>query len=153
VCRGDQGIPPELVKGYQEQLVPDPAFAAAAATADKIEPPAVPKPKPKPRTAQAPRWLRRRSLGRRRRRGPTIRRRRRSQQRNPRRRWPNPAAAAAGAGGLAEPRGWRRRRPDLRRPTMSPSSHELHRRDRGPRQCRQEHAVQPAGRQAAGAGR
>jgi outer membrane biosynthesis protein TonB len=52
-----QGIPPELVKGYQEQPTPDPAAAAAAATAEKIEPPkpqAKPKPKPKPRTAAAP---------------------------------------------------------------------------------------------------
>jgi len=53
-----QGIPPELVKGYQEpQQQPDnPAAAAAAATAEKIEPPKPqPKPKPKPRTAAAPR--------------------------------------------------------------------------------------------------
>ena len=50
-----QGIPPELVKGYQEQPTPDPAAAAAAATAEKIEPPKPqPKPKPKPRTAAAP---------------------------------------------------------------------------------------------------
>jgi outer membrane biosynthesis protein TonB len=52
-----QGIPPELVKGYQEQPSPDPAAAAAAATAEKIEPPKPqpkPKPKPKPRTAAAP---------------------------------------------------------------------------------------------------
>jgi outer membrane biosynthesis protein TonB len=52
-----QGIPPELVKGYQEQPTPDPAAAAAAATAEKIEPPTPqpkPKPKPKPRTAAAP---------------------------------------------------------------------------------------------------
>src|SRR5262252_10209700 len=51
-----QGIPPELVKGYQEQPAPDPAAAAAAASAEKIEPPKPqPKPKPKPKTAQAPR--------------------------------------------------------------------------------------------------
>src|SRR5689334_16201447 len=55
-----QGIPPELVKGYQEQPSPDPdpAAAAAAATAEKIEPPKPqpkPKPKPKPHTAAAPR--------------------------------------------------------------------------------------------------
>ena len=52
-----QGIPPELVKGYQEQPTPDPAAAAAAATAEQIEPPKPqpkPKPKPKPRTAAAP---------------------------------------------------------------------------------------------------
>jgi len=52
-----QGIPPDLVKGYQEQPTPDPAAAAAAATAEKIEPPKPqpkPKPKPKPRTAAAP---------------------------------------------------------------------------------------------------
>jgi hypothetical protein len=52
-----QGIPPDLVKGYQEQPSPDPAAAAAAATAEKIEPPKPapkPKPKPKPRTAAAP---------------------------------------------------------------------------------------------------
>jgi outer membrane biosynthesis protein TonB len=54
-----QGIPPELMKGYQEQSSPDPAAAAAAATAEKIEPPKPapkpkPKPKPKPRTAAAP---------------------------------------------------------------------------------------------------
>jgi len=52
-----QGIPPELVKGYQEQPSPDPAAAAAAATAEKIEPPKPqpkPKPKPKPHTAAAP---------------------------------------------------------------------------------------------------
>ena len=52
-----QGIPPELVKGYQEQPTPDPAAAAAAATAEKIDPPKPqpkPKPKPKPRTAAAP---------------------------------------------------------------------------------------------------
>jgi hypothetical protein len=52
-----QGIPPELVKGYQEQPTPDPAAAAAAATAEKIEPPKPqpkPKPKPKPHTAAAP---------------------------------------------------------------------------------------------------
>src|SRR5262252_5418771 len=48
-----QGIPPDLVKGYQEQPTPDPAAAAAAATAEKIEPPK-PKPKPKPHTAAAP---------------------------------------------------------------------------------------------------
>src|SRR5689334_5800630 len=52
-----QGIPPELMKDYQEQPTPDPAAAAAAATAEKIEPPKPqpkPKPKPKPRTAAAP---------------------------------------------------------------------------------------------------
>jgi|SRR5689334_12905026 len=52
-----QGIPPELVKGYQEQPTPDPAAAAAAATAEKIEPPKPqpkPKPKPKPHTAAVP---------------------------------------------------------------------------------------------------
>ena len=52
-----QGIPPELVKGYQEQPTPDPAAAAAAATAEKIEPPKPqlkPKPKPRPHTAAAP---------------------------------------------------------------------------------------------------
>src|SRR5215475_3638873 len=48
-----QGIPPDLVKGYQEQPSPDPAAAAAEATAEKIEP-AKPKPKPKPKVA-APR--------------------------------------------------------------------------------------------------
>src|SRR5436305_12449480 len=51
-----QGIPPELVKGYQEQPTPDPAAAAAAATAEKIEPPKPqPKTKTKQRTAQATR--------------------------------------------------------------------------------------------------
>ena len=49
-----QGIPPELVKGYQEQPQPDPAAAAAAATAEKIDPPK-PEPKPKPRKVAAPR--------------------------------------------------------------------------------------------------
>jgi hypothetical protein len=51
-----QGIPPELVKGYQEQPQPDPASAAAAATAEKIDPPKPePKPKPKPHKVAAPR--------------------------------------------------------------------------------------------------
>jgi hypothetical protein len=52
-----QGIPPDLVKGYQEpSQEPDPAAAAAQATADKIEPtkPA-PKAKPKPRHVATPR--------------------------------------------------------------------------------------------------
>src|SRR5262244_2547450 len=52
-----QGIPPDLVKGYQDKPTPDPAAAAAAATAEKIEPPKPqpkPKPKPKPHTAAAP---------------------------------------------------------------------------------------------------
>jgi outer membrane biosynthesis protein TonB len=45
-----QGIPPELVKGYQEpQATVDPAAAAAQATAEKIEPKPEPKPKPKPK--------------------------------------------------------------------------------------------------------
>jgi hypothetical protein len=46
-----QGIPPDLVKGYQEpqQATVDPAAAAAQATAEKIEPKAEPKPKPKPK--------------------------------------------------------------------------------------------------------
>jgi hypothetical protein len=46
-----QGIPPELVKGYQEpqQATVDPAAAAAQATAEKIEPKVEPKPKPKPK--------------------------------------------------------------------------------------------------------
>src|SRR5260221_11834488 len=46
-----QGIPPELVKGYQEpqQATIDPAAAAAQATAEKIEPKPEPKPKPKPK--------------------------------------------------------------------------------------------------------
>jgi hypothetical protein len=46
-----QGIPPDLVKGYQEpqQATVDPATAAAQATAEKIEPKAEPKPKPKPK--------------------------------------------------------------------------------------------------------
>jgi hypothetical protein len=48
-----QGIPPDLVKGYQEPAQePDPAAAAAQATADKIEPP---KTKPKPRRVATPR--------------------------------------------------------------------------------------------------
>src|ERR1700757_1701044 len=51
-----QGIPPDLVKGYQEQPSPDPAAAAAAATAEKIDPPKPePKPKAKPRKVAAPR--------------------------------------------------------------------------------------------------
>jgi hypothetical protein len=52
-----QGIPPELVKGYQEPAQePDPAAAAAQATADKIEPPKPgPKTKPKPRKVATPR--------------------------------------------------------------------------------------------------
>ena len=50
-----QGIPPDLVKGYQEpQQQPDPAAAAAAATADKIDPPKPEKPKPKPHRVAAP---------------------------------------------------------------------------------------------------
>jgi hypothetical protein len=46
-----QGIPPDLVKGYQEpqQATVDPAAAAAQATAEKIEPKPEPKPKPKPK--------------------------------------------------------------------------------------------------------
>src|SRR6266545_8320159 len=50
-----QGIPPELVKGYQEPQQPvDPATAAAQATAEKAEPKPPPKPKPKPRVAARP---------------------------------------------------------------------------------------------------
>jgi outer membrane biosynthesis protein TonB len=54
----EQGIPPELVKGYQEpQQPPDPAAQAAQETAEKADTKKVeakPKPKPKPRTAAAP---------------------------------------------------------------------------------------------------
>src|SRR6202161_2787915 len=51
-----QGIPPELVKGYQEAQQPavDPAAVAAQATAEKIEPKVEPKPKPKPRKVARP---------------------------------------------------------------------------------------------------
>jgi len=59
-----QGIPPDLVKGYQEPQQPgvDPAAVAAQETADKIAPEAKPKPKkvakprpaPQPQTAQQP---------------------------------------------------------------------------------------------------
>src|SRR6202035_2698254 len=47
----EQGIPPELVKGYQEpqQPVVDPAAAAAAQSAEKIEAEGEERPKPKPR--------------------------------------------------------------------------------------------------------
>ena len=46
-----QGIPQELVKGYQEPQQPtvDPAAAAAQENAQKNEPPPKPKPKPKPK--------------------------------------------------------------------------------------------------------
>src|ERR1700736_2116430 len=45
-----QGIPPELMKGYQEpQQQVDPAAAAAQQGAEKAEPKPEPKPKAKPR--------------------------------------------------------------------------------------------------------
>jgi hypothetical protein len=51
-----QGIPPELMKGYQEpQQQVDPAAEAAQATAAKVEPKPEPKPKPKPRKIAQPR--------------------------------------------------------------------------------------------------
>jgi hypothetical protein len=52
-----QGIPPELVKGYQEPQQPgvDPAAAAAQESAEKGEPKPETKPKPKPRKVAAPR--------------------------------------------------------------------------------------------------
>src|SRR6266850_781531 len=51
-----QGIPQELVKGYQEPQQPtvDPAAAAAQESAQKNEPPPKPKPKPKPRVVARP---------------------------------------------------------------------------------------------------
>ncbi len=51
-----QGIPPDLMKGYQEPQQPavDPAAAAAQESAEKIEPKPEPKPKPKPKVAQRP---------------------------------------------------------------------------------------------------
>jgi hypothetical protein len=52
----EQGIPPELVKGYQEQPAVDPAAQAAQETADKVQPKkpqkAEAKPKPKPKVAK-----------------------------------------------------------------------------------------------------
>jgi hypothetical protein len=49
-----QGIPPELMKGYQEpQQQIDPAAEAAQQTAAKVEP--EPKPKPKPKKIAQPR--------------------------------------------------------------------------------------------------
>ena len=55
----EQGIPPELVKGYQEpQQPPDPAAQAAQETAEKADTKKVeakPKPKPKPRQVAQPR--------------------------------------------------------------------------------------------------
>ncbi len=51
-----QGIPPELMKGYQEpQQQDDPAAAAAQASAEKVAPKPEPKPKPKPRKVAQPR--------------------------------------------------------------------------------------------------
>jgi hypothetical protein len=55
----EQGIPPELMKGYQEPQQPtaDPAVQAAQETADKAETKkaeAKPKPKPKPRQVAQP---------------------------------------------------------------------------------------------------
>jgi hypothetical protein len=55
-----QGVPPELVRGYQEPQQPavDPAAVAAQESAEKIEPKAEAKPKPKkvakPRPAPQP---------------------------------------------------------------------------------------------------
>ena len=51
-----QGIPQDLVKGYQQpEAAPDPAAAAAQASAEKAEPPKpAPKPRPKPRVATHP---------------------------------------------------------------------------------------------------
>ena len=55
-----QGIPPDLVKGYQEpqQATVDPAAVAAQESAEKIDPKAEAKPKPKkvakPRPVQPP---------------------------------------------------------------------------------------------------
>jgi hypothetical protein len=55
-----QGIPPDLVKGYQEPQQPatDPAAVAAQESAEKIDPKAEAKPKPKkvakPRPVQQP---------------------------------------------------------------------------------------------------
>ena len=51
-----QGIPPELMKGYQEpQQQVDPAAAAAQQGAEKAEPKPEPKPKAKPRKVAQPR--------------------------------------------------------------------------------------------------
>jgi hypothetical protein len=52
-----QGIPPELVKGYQEPQQPgiDPAAVAAQQSAEKADVKPEPKPKPKPRKVAAPR--------------------------------------------------------------------------------------------------
>jgi hypothetical protein len=51
-----QGIPPELIKGYQEpQQQVDPAAAAAQQGAQKAETKPEPKPKPKPRKVAQPR--------------------------------------------------------------------------------------------------
>jgi outer membrane biosynthesis protein TonB len=51
-----QGIPPELMKGYQEpQQQVDPAAAAAEASAEKVAPKPEPKPKPRPRKVAQPR--------------------------------------------------------------------------------------------------
>jgi hypothetical protein len=51
-----QGIPPELMKGYQEpQQQVDPAAAAAQQGAEKTDAKAEPKPKPKPRKVAQPR--------------------------------------------------------------------------------------------------
>src|ERR1700757_4833048 len=47
----EQGIPPDLVKGYQppQQPPPDQVTTAAQETADKVDPKAEEKPKPRPK--------------------------------------------------------------------------------------------------------
>ena len=148
-----QGVPPELVEGYQPPPEPPPPVAEA--------PPEPKKPRPKPKKSR----LRRLPPG------PPPSGRAPSAPRDRRRHGPRrgrPAAAGAASAlarvaagvpacpiALARPAGPLSARCRLSCPAKAghPMRHELHRRHRRSAERRQVDPVQPAGRPAAGAGR